>query len=62
MKAVYGCHNRQDFKPVVITSHGQTHPFTMNPDCQYTKTAAGQSDPKCHGCNRSAQKNQKQES
>ena len=25
-------------------------PFRMAPDCQYTKTALGQADPKCEGC------------
>ena len=24
--------------------------FRMNPDCQYTKTALGQADPRCEGC------------
>ncbi len=54
MSAKYGCHNRKDFTPVVTTSHGQTFPFRMAPDCQYTSTSAGETDAKCAGCARNA--------
>lgn len=62
----YGCHNRPPLKSVVAVQDGWVHdfmsgatkrtgvlvssPFLMAPDCQYTKTALGQADPKCEGC------------
>lgn len=46
----YRCHNREPFKPVVVTSHGEQFSFRMAYDCQYTMTELGQADPRCAGC------------
>lgn len=61
----YGCHNRPDFVERFAVQDGWVHgymsghtrvaimraaPFTMARECQYTKTALGQADPKCDGC------------
>lgn len=45
-----GCHNRAPFLPVVAMPDGHSFPFRMAPDCQYTLSALGQSDPRCAGC------------
>lgn len=59
--SVYGCHNRKPFAP--FHSYWKTifwgskvlgalvHVDNRGaPDCQYTKTALGQQDPKCAEC------------
>ena len=52
---VHGCHNRPPYKPVteLRDHHGRlvaSWPFRMATDCQYTHTALGQADARCHGC------------
>lgn len=58
----YGCRNRPPFLPTLTVFDGYTDdtrqhvqtkeiPFRMNPDCQFTKTAEGQADDRCNGCN-----------
>ena len=58
----YGCHNRNEYTAAVVVQDGWMmensllsprmvfSPFRMERDCQYTKTALGQADPKCQGC------------
>lgn len=46
----YGCHNRRPFVGTVKTSHGQKHPFTMSPLCEYSLTDLGKADAGCAGC------------
>lgn len=48
--STYGCHNRAPYLTEVRTTHGETFPFRMAPDCQYTATEAGRVDPKCQAC------------
>ena len=63
-----GCHNRADYKPSYLAQDGYYKsepgmplariprmvevPFTMSPDCQYTKSELGQRDAGCIGCMR----------
>lgn len=51
----YGCHNRPPFKQSteLRDHHGRlvsSWPAAMNPECQYTHTELGKSDPRCEGC------------
>lgn len=57
----YGCHNREEFKDMTITStvfdaegvarkHEEIIPFKMSRMCEYTKTDLGQVDARCIGC------------
>ena len=58
----YGCYDRAPFRPdfkaadTVTFQNGivaptvVTVPFRMAPDCQYTHTELGRSDPRCQGC------------
>lgn len=56
-----GCHNRKPFKEsvpvqdgyfigVTLTPRMVAAPFRLTRDCQYTKTALGQADKGCTGC------------
>jgi hypothetical protein len=55
MTAMYGCWNREPFKLANVLDRPfppgpLAIPHTMTRDCQYTKSALGQEDPKCLGC------------
>lgn len=61
-----GCHNRADYKPSYWVQDGYYNsepgmppariprmvevPFTMSPDCEYTKSDLGRVDAGCKGC------------
>lgn len=61
-----GCHNRADYKPSYWVQDGYYDsepgmplariprmvevPFTMSPDCEYTKSDLGRADVGCVGC------------
>lgn len=58
----YGCYNRLEYRKMLPVQDGwwldgQTRvakmvasPFRMTAECQYTRTALGQTDSKCAGC------------
>ena len=63
-----GCHQRADYKPSYWVQDGYYDsepgmppariprmvevPFTMSPDCEYTKSDLGRADVGCVGCTR----------
>lgn len=61
---VYGCHNREPYKPSLVVQDGWFHrpgadtrlprmvviPFRNRPDCVYTTSDLGRTDPRCSGC------------
>ena len=66
-----GCHNRADYKPSYLAQDGYYDsepgmplariprmvevPFSMSPDCGYTKSDLGRADVGCVGCKWRAQ-------
>lgn len=54
-QTIYGCHNRAPYSPHylptgALDTRQNRIPHVMTQDCQYTRTALGQADPKCIGC------------
>lgn len=62
----YGCHNHMPFKTSMVVQNGWYHvnfrgvatripklvemPWRGTPECMYTTSEAGKTDPQCDGC------------
>jgi hypothetical protein len=46
----YGCFNRAPFVEEYQTAHGEHIKTFSNPDCQFTLSELGRTDPRCAGC------------